>query len=423
MKTVDTVFSNIAVLHTCASNGTPKKGGDMANTGAIEDAAIAVDHGIIQAVGARSQILAEYTARETIDCSGNAMVPGLIDCHTHIVFAGNRAAEFEQRVSGATYMEIMAAGGGIMSSARMVRAASAKELAEQSLPRIREMVALGVTTLEIKTGYGLTLADEVKMLQAIELLSMKTPITLIPTFLGAHAIPAEYKSDPDSYAQLVIDEMLPAAMDWYKGSPFDGKVPFFCDVFCEQNAFTLEQSRRVLTRAREMGYGIKIHSDEFTSLGGIPLGIDLGAASIDHLDAATEADIAALAKSDSVGVVLPGVNFNLGSSHYANARAMIDAGCAIALSTDFNPGSSPSPSLPLMMAISARYQQVTPAESLNACTINAAYALGMGSSHGSIEPGKVADLSLLNKPDLRCLSYEFGGNVIAEVWKNGRTVA
>ena len=319
-------------------------------------------------------------------------------------------------------MDIMAAGGGIMSSARAVRTATVEQLAEQSLIRLREMFSLGLTSIEIKTGYGLTLQDELKMLHAIELLAEQSPITIVPTFLGAHAIPAEFKGQAEEYTTLVCEEMLPEARTWYDRSRFKGQVPFFCDVFCEQNAFSLDQSRRVLQRARELGFGIKIHSDEFNSLGGIPLGIDLGAASIDHLDAATEEHIALLASSDSVGVVLPGVNFNLGSSHFANARGMIDAGCAIALSTDINPGSSPSPSLPLMMAIAARYQRVTPSEALNACTINAAHAIGLGQSHGSIEAGKAADLVLLTKPDFRCLSYEFGGNVIEKVWKNGQAV-
>lgn len=396
----------------------------MADAGEILNATVAVADGKIVYVGNTDPSRQLINASIWQDCAGAAMVPGLVDCHTHLVYAGDRAVEFEQRIMGASYLEIMMAGGGIMSTARAVRAASQEQLVQQCLERCQEMANLGVTSLEIKTGYGLTLEDELKMLRAIEQVAISTPLTVVPTFLGAHAIPTEFKADPAAYTRLVVEQMLPAAWQWYMGSGFSKNgTPFFCDVFCEQNAFSLADSREVLQTARDLGFNIKIHSDEFSSMGGIGLGIDMGATSIDHLDTATDSDIQALANSGSVAVLLPGVNFNLGSAHFARGREMIDAGCAVALSTDINPGSCPSPSLPLIMAIAARYQRITPNECLNACTINAAWAAGLGESNGSIEVGKYADLVLLKRHEARFLAYEFGGNPISSVYKKGVKIA
>lgn len=423
MIEADLILYNTSQVHTCASQGKPKKGKSMSDTGAIEQGAIAIKEGVILEVAPQSEIQKRYGSSKKLDVGGMAVCPGFIDPHTHIVFAGNRINEFEQRVSGSTYLEIMAAGGGIMSTARAVREASVQDLVEQSLPRLQKMTEYGMTTIEIKTGYGLDLPSEMKMLQAIEQLAGLSPVTILPTFLGAHAFPTELKAEPETYVNLVVMEMLPQAMEWFKGSSFFQKgLPFFCDVFCEQNAFTLEQSTRILTEAKKNGYKIKIHSDEFTSLGGIGLGIDLGATSVDHLDVATVDDQKRLSMSETVGVLLPGVNFNLGSTHFADGRGMIDRGCAIALSTDINPGSCPSPSIPLMMAIASRYQKLTPAEALNACTINAAFAVGVGKMCGSLEKGKLADLVVLNQPDHRYLSYEFGSNPVKYVLKKGNLI-
>ena len=424
MIEAEVAFCHIGQLNTCQSPHGPKKGRQMSDTGEILNATVAVANGRIVYVGSTTQARHSVSAPNWQDCTGTAMVPGLVDCHTHIVYAGDRAAEFEQRIMGVSYLEIMAAGGGIMSTTRAVRAASQQHLAQASLARCKEMAALGVTSLEIKTGYGLTVEDELKMLRAIEQVAISTSQTIVPTFLGAHAIPAEYKTDPTAYTRLVVEQMLPAAWQWYTGSVFSEKgIPFYCDVFCEQNAFSLADARDVLQAAHKLGFGIKIHSDEFTSMGGIGLGIEMGASSIDHLDAANDGDIAALANSDSVAVLLPGVNFNLGSAHFARGRDMIDAGCSVALSTDINPGSCPSPSLPLMMAIAARYQRLTPNECLNACTINAAWATGLGKTAGSIEVGKDADFVLLKRSEARFLAYEFGGNPILAVYKHGKQIA
>jgi imidazolonepropionase len=328
--------------------------------------------------------------------------------------------EFEMRIKGATYMEIMAAGGGIVSSANAVRAASVEQLVEETRPRLETMLGLGTTTLEAKTGYGLDEASEMKLLAAIESLASSHPCTIVPTFLGAHAVPAEYKADPERYVTLVVERMLPQAAAWYQGSWFKAQdIPFFCDVFCEQNAFTLEQSRRILEAGLALGMGAKIHADEFTALGGVTLAADLGAVSADHLDVTTPEERARLAASDTVAVVLPAVNFNLGSTHFADARALLDGGAALALSTDINPGSAPCPSMPLVMAIATRYQRLLPSEALNASTINAAYAIGMGERVGSLEPGKQADALILNTGDYRHVCYQFGGNFVETVVKKG----
>ncbi len=396
----------------------------MTDVGIIADGAVAVDGGQIVAVGSSADLREHYPARETIDASGKVVCPGLVDAHTHVLYAGDRAAEFELRIRGASYMEIMAAGGGIVSTVRQVRAASVEQLVAETRPRLDAMLRLGTTTVEIKTGYGLDLDSELKMLCAIELLDETHPIDIVPTFLGAHAVPPEYAGRSDAFTDLVVETLIPAAAEWYGGSSFAARgVPFFIDVFCEQNAFDLEQSRRVLEAGVAHGMRVKAHVDEFANLGGARMAADLGAVSVDHLDATSADEIALLAHSETVGVVIPAVNFNFGSAHFADARALIDAGAALALATDNNPGSAPCPSLPLVMAIACRYQKLLPSEALNASTINAAYAVGMGDELGSLQPGKQADLLVVNAPDYRHLAYQFGGNLVGQVIKNGKVVS
>jgi imidazolonepropionase len=297
-----------------------------------------------------------------------------------------------------------------------------EQLVAESRPRLETMLALGTTTVEIKTGYGLDTASELNMLQAIADLASSSPLDLVPTFLGAHAVPPEYKGRPDDYVNLVIEEMLPVVVAWQHASPFLASSPLFCDVFCEANVFDREQSRRVLAAGLALGLPAKIHADEFENLGGVSLAVELGAVSADHLDVTPPAEVAILAQSDTVGVVLPAVNFNLGSTHFANARALIEAGVALALATDINPGSAPCPSMPLVMAMACRYQRLLPAETLNAATINAAYAVGLGERLGSLEVGKQADLLIVNAPDYRHLAYQFGGNLVERVVKRGQRV-
>ena len=393
----------------------------MRDVGLIENGAVAIRSGRIIGVGDSAR---EFTTDRVIDAGGRVVCPGFVDPHTHIVFAGDRLDEFELKIKGADYLEILANGGGIISTVRNTRTASIEDLVREAKSRLDKMLANGTTTAEIKTGYGLDTATELKMLRVIAEVSLTHRVDLIPTFLAAHAVPPEFKDSPDQYVDLICDEMLPGAMEYFKAStdfPNQG-IPIFADVFCERNAFDLGQSRRVLETAKSLGFGIKAHVDEFTNLGGSRMAIEMGATSIDHLDAISDDEIALLADSNTIGVVTPTVNFNFGSSEFADARKLIDAGCAVALSTDYNPGSAPCPSQPMAMAIACRYQKLLPSEAMNAATINAAHAIGLGDRIGSIEIGKSADLVVLNCEDYRLLANEFGGSLVHTVIKGGDIV-
>lgn len=415
---VDLLIYNAAQLVTCASPHGPKRGEAMQDVGLIEGGAVAVVGGEIVAVGPSADLLADCSATEMIDAGGKVVCPGFVDPHTHVVYAGDRVNEFEMRIQGTSYMEIMLAGGGIVSTMRAVREAPVSQLVAESRKRLDRMMALGTTTVEIKTGYGLSTEAEIKMLDAIAQLDATHPLDLIPTFLGAHAVPPEYKGRTGDYVDLVIEEMLPAVAAWRtQYEILNTHYPLFCDVFCEAGVFDQEQSRRVLTAGKALGIPPKIHADEFENIGGVSLAIELGATSADHLDVTPPAEIAQLAASNSIGVVLPAVNFHLGSAHYAPAREFIDAGVALALATDINPGSAPCASMPLVMAIATRYQRLLPSEAFNASTINAAYAIGLGHRVGSIEVGKQADILIINAPDYRHLAYELGVNLVERVIK------
>jgi imidazolonepropionase len=366
--------------------------------------------------------MSKYSAGEVIDVDGKVVCPGFVDPHTHIVYAGDRLDEFELKIKGADYLEILAAGGGILSTVQRTREASAEDLVESGLSRLDKMLSCGTTTIEIKTGYGLDTESELKMLSVIEELDKRHPIDIVPTFLPAHAVPPEYKDHAYGYVSLICDEMLPLAWDWYRSSHFHGSVPFFADVFCEKNAFDPEQTKRIFESAKRLGFNIKAHVDEFSNLGGSRVSIAAGAASIDHLDTISDDEVKLLAASDTIGVITPTVNFSLGSTNFANARKMIDTDCAIALSTDYNPGSAPCPSQPMAMAIACRYQKLLPAEAVNAATINAAFAIGVGHRTGSIEVGKLADLLILQSADHREVAYEFGDVAIEMVFKSGKQI-
>ena len=409
----DLLITNIGQLVTCASSGKPKRGPEMRDVGLIENGAVAIAQGRFVGVGRAEEVLFQYTAEEVVDVKGKVVCPGFVDPHTHIVFAGDRIDEFELKIKGAEYLEILANGGGILATVKKTREASLEELVVQSRKRLDKMLACGTTTAEIKTGYGLDTETELKMLRVIEELDKTHAIDIVPTFLAAHAVPPEYKGNTDAYVDLICSEMLPQAWAWYQTSQFRKKgVPFFADVFCERNAFDLSQTTRVLETAKSLGFGIKAHVDQFTNLGGAGFAISTKAISIDHLDAISDEEVVQLAESETVGVVIPTENFNAGKTQFANARRMIDAGCAIALSTDYNPGSAPCPSMPMSMAISCRYQKLLPAEAMNAATINAAFGIGMGKNAGSIEVGKMADLLVLSARDYREIVYEFGSSLI-----------
>lgn len=404
---------------TCASP-KPKRRGEMSDVGIIEGGAVAVSGGKVAAVGKTDDVLREFQSAAVIDAEGKVVMPGFVDPHTHIVYSGDRLNEFELKIKGADYLEILTSGGGIISTVRNTRAATEDELVASALRRLDKMFACGTTTCEIKSGYGLDLETEMKMLRVIEELEKSHPMTIVPTLLAAHAVPPEFKENAAGYVDLICSEIFPAARNWYKRSVFlANKIPFYCDVFTERNAYDIDQTKRLLEDAAEFGFGVKAHVDQFTNLGGSRLGIELYAASIDHLDAISDEEIAMLADSETVGVVIPTENFSAGKTQFANARKLIDSGCSVALSTDYNPGSAPCPSVPMAMAIACRYQKLLPAEALNAATINAAYAIGMGDRKGSLEPGKDADILILDAEDFRELAYEFGVCAVEQVFSKG----
>ncbi len=413
---IDLLIVHAAQLIPVVSSGGPKCGAAMRELGTIADGALAIANERIVAIGTTAELrdLADRATR-VIDASGKAVLPGFVDAHTHVVFAGDRVDEFELRLQGATYLEIMAAGGGIMSTVRATRAASEDQLVAESAARLRQMLAHGTTTAEAKSGYGLTTADELKMLRVIDTLNAAQPLELVPTFLGAHALPTEYADRADEYLTLVIDEMLPAVRA--RGEPLP-----FVDIFCDEGAFTPAQLERVLSAARALGFPLKAHLDEFAALGGTPAAAALGALSVDHLIASGDADMAALRDHPAtIATLMPATPFGLGLGRYAPARRMIDEyGLAVALGSDLNPGTCWCVAMPFAIALACRGMRMTPAEALVAATLNAAYAIGRGAQIGSLEPGKQADVLILNVPDYRQLAYRIGENLVETVIKRGR---
>ncbi len=426
----DLLIINAAQMLTCASPDGPKRGAALADPGLIEDGALASLEGQIVAVGRTAELLAlldDPAAAHVIDATGKVVLPGFVDPHTHLLWAGDRAGELEQRIAGATYMQIMQAGGGIMSTVRATRAASLDELIAQTLPRLDTMMAHGTTTAEVKTGYGLDLDSEIKMLDAIRLLDEEHPMDLVPTFMAAHAVPAEYAGRTDAYVDLVVEEMLPAVADLrYTVETVEGeyyvRAADFCDVFCEAGVFDLAQTRRILEAAAELGMGLKLHADEFEPIGGAALAAELGAASADHLVRTTDEQLASLAASDTIAVSLPGTPFGLGHHDFTRARRLIELGGALALASDLNPGTCWCESMQFIVALACRYLKLTPAEAINAATINAAHALNLGRYVGSLEAGKQADVLVLDIPDYRHVGYRFGTNLVETVIKRGAVV-
>jgi len=399
----------------------PAKREKMGEILVIEEGAIAVDDGLIVDLGPQKEILGKYTARETLNFTSCTATPGMVDPHTHLVFAGDRVEEFELRLKGATYLEIMAAGGGIMSTVRKTRQATFESLLEQARKRLLSFLAFGTTTVEIKTGYGLETAAELKLMDVILALKEEGPLDIVPTFLGAHAFPEEFRGRPEEYVELLTEEMLPALARWADEKGIE-REKIFCDVFCDEGAFDLEQSARVLRKAKELGFSLKIHSDEFKSLGATSLAVELGATSADHLAVTPPQEALKLASSDTVGVILPGTSFGLGQLHFADGKGLIEKGVALALGTDFNPGTCWCESMPFMMALACRYCGLYPSQALTASTLNAAFALKLGDKIGSLEKGKQADIAIWEIPDYRHLTYRFGTIKAKAVIKRGKVV-
>ena len=423
MPHADLLVYNAGQLLTCASGGQPKRGKQMLDAGIIENGAVAITDGRIVAVGSSPDVLNSFTSGNTIDAEGKVACPGFVDPHTHIVYAGDRLNEFELKIKGADYLEILAGGGGIISTVQHTRGAGSDELIASGAKRLDKMLASGTTTCEIKTGYGLDTETELKMLAAIESLDRSHSIDIVPTFLAAHTVPPEYKERSDEYVSLICDQMLPIAWKWFEQSNFPEKGrSFYCDVFTEEKAFDVTQSRRILEAAKTLGFGVKAHVDQFTNLGGSRLAIEMNAASIDHLDAISDEEILLLASSETVGIFIPTENFNAGKTGFAPARKLIDSGCAVAISTDYNPGSAPCPSQQMAMTIASRYQKLLPSELLATATINAACAIGEGARVGSLEIGKDADVLIFDSKDYREIIYEFGGPPSVTVIKGGQVV-
>ncbi len=410
------LITHASQLVTLAGPPRPRVGPEMRELAIIEDGALLARDGVIAAVGASSEVEPRADASALcIDASDSVVTPGFVDAHTHPVFAGTREDEYEMLAKGATYQEIAARGGGIRSTVRKTREASEEELFELAKVRVRWLLEHGTTTIEAKSGYGLTVEDEMKILRVIRRLNAETPLELIPTFLGAHEIPDEYRENREEYIRLVIDEMLPRVAA-------EG-LARYCDVFCESRVFTVGESRRVLARAKALGLGIRLHAEQLSLGGGARLAEELSAASADHLEWADEAGIEGLRRAGVIAVLLPGAVFNLGLTRYAPARAMIDSGIPIALATDFNPGSSPTPSMQIILSIACAQMRMTPAEAITAATINAAFSLDCGSRIGSLEAGKQADIAVFNCSDYRQVPYFFGVNHASVVIKSGSIVA
>ncbi|NWG33041.1 MAG: imidazolonepropionase [Chloroflexi bacterium] len=399
--------------------GGPQRGRALGALGIIEDGAVVVRDEKIVAVGATAELRASYPNEPTLDANHCVLMPGFVDPHTHVIWDGDRADEFEKKMAGKPYLEILAEGGGILSTVRATRTASIESLIAQTRPRLLRMFAHGTTTVEAKTGYGLQTATELRLLKALLTLDDETPLDLAFTFLGAHAIAPEYKDDPQGYTDLVCQTMLPMLKEWWDTHAPRRPLPFV-DVFCENKAFTLEQSRQILTQARSLGFPLKIHADEFDNLGGASLAVELGAVSADHLVKTSDADIAALGKSDTVAVALPCTPFGLAERDYTPAHKLIEAGALLALATDCNPGTSWNESMQISIALACRYMRLTPAQAIAASTINSAHAIRRADTIGSIEIGKQADMLILSVPDYRHLGYRYGTNLVRQVIKRGQ---
>jgi len=411
---VDLLIERASELATPLGDGQkPLSGKRMRKLRIIANAALAIEGGKIVAVGKTSEVRSEFQASETIVASGKTVIPGFVDPHTHLVFVGSREAEFEMRLMGATYMEIHRRGGGILQTVRETRQASEHELVESCRRTLKVMLEHGTTTLEAKSGYGLTTKDEVKSLGVMQQLNRTQPVEIVPTFLGAHSIPPEFEKQPDEYVRLVTEEMIPTVARH--------GLAEFCDVFCEEGVFNIEQSRQILCAGKERGLTPKLHADELSDTDGARLAAEIGAVSAEHLLYASETGLGMMAECGVIAVLLPAAAFALMAGRYADARRMIEMGVPLALGTDFNP-SCWVESQQLVIALACRQMKMTPSEALVASTINAAHAVKRADEVGSLEPGKKADVVIVDVPNHNFLGYRFGTNLVSKVIKEGRLV-
>ena len=416
MNTVNLIIQNARQLLTLKSmQKGPRTKDGMEDLGIIEDGVVAISGDKIAVVGKNKDVLDEIEiTNETkiIDAKNKVVLPGFVDCHTHPVFANTREDEFEMRIKGKTYQEIAASGGGIKSSVKNLRSKTKEELIRLVLPRLDRMLSYGTTTIEAKSGYGLSLEDEIKMLEVIRELNKIHPIDLIPTFLGAHEISEEYKNNRKEYIKLITERMIPEVAK--------RKLAVFCDIFCEKGVFDIEESREILKTAKDHGFGLKLHADQLSALGGSKLAAELKAISADHLEFIDDDGIEKMRESGVIGVLLPGACFGLGLREYPPARKMIERGLPVALATDFNPGSSMTESVPMILSLACLMMRMTPAEAMVASTINSAYAVDKGNEMGSIEKGKKADMVIWNVQNYKEIPYHFGVNLVEQVIKDGK---
>ena len=405
---------NCSQVVTLAGPARPRVGPELRELGIVADGGMLVRDGRIEKVGNTDEIEALINADTVvIDARRQVLMPGFVDAHTHPVFGGTRVEEFEERALGATYQEIAARGGGIQYTVNATRAMYEEILAYEAWRYTDWFLRSGTTTIEAKSGYGLSLEDELKILCVIRRLDESTPLRYVPTFLGAHSVPPEYRARREQYVSLIIDEMLPAIAH--------EKLAEYCDVFCEEKVFTTDEAWKILTAARCHGLGLRIHADQLSLSGGAQLAAELGTVTADHLEHTDAEGIAALKRANVQPVLLPGSVYALGSTRYPAAREMIDAGLAVVLATDFNPGSSPTPSIPMILSLAATHMKMTPAEAITATTINAAYSLNRGHEIGSLEPGKIADFVIHACHDYRELAYFFGIEHASQVYCAGKS--
>jgi len=399
--------------------GGPRRGNSLSKIGLVKNGAVLVRDGKIVAVGPRADVerLAEAKAAEKLDVGGRVVLPGFVDSHTHLVHAASRAEEYELKIQGASYEEIARKGGGILNSVKKLRAATHDALKSRAMAALAEFAAYGTTTVEAKSGYGLDVASELKILRLHRELGQEQALEIVSTFLGAHVVPAEFRAKQDGaekYLALLMDKLLPEVVV--------GDLAEYCDVFCDRGAFTAGQSKKLLTKAKEHGLRPRLHAEQLSRSGATQLAVELDAASCDHLEQVNEADIRALGKSETVATLLPGCDFHLGLEKYAPARKLIEAGAIVGLATDYNPGTSPTVSMPMILSLACSQLRMTPAEAIAAATINGAFALGREKLIGSLEEGKLADLAVYEVEDYREIPYYFGMNVCWMTMKRGEIV-